>query len=200
MNLSALITSVKRQAPDWSRSEIMEILNDIQFLMLSHPTSIGRVIDPDTGKDFELETVAEQFVYEITDDATPAFIEDGLFVDSVSSDGDDIDAEKEGITFVQATNSTPAKIIFRNDPNGNTYSVKYYRKPANLTAEKSPLLIPDGWILNGLREGAIVFINMISHGGKADWKDWNNDELKSFWAEMNDTPGSIHYTQPSRGY
>ena len=56
MRTESLVTYIKRLAPDWSRVDILEFINDIQTMVFGTRSELMRYIDPTTGHNPVLTT------------------------------------------------------------------------------------------------------------------------------------------------
>lgn len=205
MNTRSLITKIQRNAPDWSRTEILDIVNDVNRIMMSHELMINLVTDTSTGRDPVLTTSDGTYSYEISQ--ANGFPADGLYIVDIYKD---VQADPDygiyqrsrnynDIRFVRGASSVNAKIIFGFNPGVNDYSVRYYKQPTEITSESISLDVPDEWH-ELVREGVIAQIQDMEHGKSDAWKRFQEGELPKYWNDMNKDIKYYDYTQTPRGY
>lgn len=209
MITSTVVTLIKRAAPDWSRSQILDLVNEVNRQMLQHEVNGVRAISTTTGVDEKLTTVAAQYVYEVATTASPAFSYDGWLVTKVYSSTSDEDSDV-ACTTIPGNRDTKAKIIFDSDPGGSEYYVRYYKEPTSISSESVQIEVPEsGGKYNWHMEIVMAVIGMIEmfQSGVISnkWNRFNEIVLPSFWDFMNKGITREHYTgravpTPSRGY
>ena len=68
MRTSSLITLIKKQASNWDRDNIRELLDQIHYLMMCNDLDFNYVLDETTGLPYKFTTTAETYVYDINTD------------------------------------------------------------------------------------------------------------------------------------
>lgn len=209
MQTSALITLIQRQAADWTSEEIRELINDVQFWMMSKPLAFNRAIDSSTGKDQYLPTTTDTYRYTI--DTSNGFDSDALFIESVYpvssppkepaynlsvSNGTDV-------TTTIGTISGAATVTFCNNPGTTTttYYVRYYKKPTEVSTQQTNLTIPEAWHIPGVRAGVLAIIESVEHGANGPkWNDFTENVLPNFWGDMSMSADNIGRLVQGGGY
>ena len=207
MQTSSLIALIKRQAPGWSNEEIRELIDDVQLIMLSHALEFNRSIDTSTGLDHVLTTTTGIYEYEIS--IANGFTDDALFIESVYTTTDpepaynyDEDRVEDGedVYSVPATRASVAKVIFKDDPLGNDFYIRYYKKPTSVSMQYTNLSVPEWWHIKGVRVGVLGIIEEVEHGTSRNWERFEKEVLPNFWNEMNTTIDTIGTKTGSKGY
>lgn len=207
MQTSSLIALIKRQAPEWSNEEIRELIDDVQLIMLSKPLEANRSIDTSTGLDHVLTTTTGVYEYEIS--IANGFTDDALFIESVYSTSDPEPAYNydenrvesgEDVYSIPATRSNLARIIFKDDPLGNDFYIRCYKKPTSVSMQYTALTIPEWWHVKGVRVGVLGLIGEVEHGLSKYWDRFEKEVLPQFWNEMNRTIDTIGVKTGEVGY
>jgi len=193
MQTRSLITLVKKQANDWSRENIREVLNEVQnYLCMQKPLNYFRMKDTTTGKDPILSTTSAAYEYDIG--TTELFPYDAWWVERVykseddyedgygkSADGSDSDYS---VTRIPGDDENVAKVIFNTAPNGDYY-VECYRKPTQITDESIQLTVPISYHLNTVYEGVVGWIEMSTSGRSDRWTKFETVLAPKFQNLMN---------------
>lgn len=163
MLTSSLITLAKKEFPDWSRIQLLGMLNEIQRIVFTqNNTRQMRMYDSTTGKDPILTTVDGTYVYEIN--TTNGFDYNVWRVTSVYNDDiyDPIDVIK-----YDATPSNSAIIVFNENPGNAEYYLRCFRQCSDLTSETTQMEIPHAYHLSHIWEGLCGLIEKY-RSGKSD--------------------------------
>lgn len=207
MQTSSLVTLIRREAPDWSRVEIVDLINEVQRIMLHKPLESQRYIDPDTGKDPVLATTAETFEYELN--AANGFDESISFVEKVYSYDtdelaynydDDIITNRCDVISYPAIRGAAARVVFKSDPGTGSYYVVCYKAPSSILLESDVLEVPEHWHIRGVKAGVVGLIESAEHGNSNNWTKFEKEILPAFSHEMNRSAGTIGHFVTSRGY
>jgi hypothetical protein len=197
MLTSALITLAQKQFPDWSRTMLLSLLNEIQQMVFTQNcTNQMRMYDDATGKDPLLTTTSG--TYEYTIDTTDGFDYDAWRVTDVY----DIDINNTSTidwSAVDATSSVAAKVVFTNDPGVGTYYIRAYRFPTELTTESVQLEVPSSYHISHLLEGLAGFIEVTRSGRSDRWEKFLQKTMPELVEKMNKGNTRSSFT-PYRGY
>ena len=200
MLLSSMITMIRRHAPDWGVPEVIDIMNDVQLTLCSRRVSQLRVVDPTTGKDPVLTTVAGTYRYPI-DVTTSLLPADGNILGMVYKDSKEEPVE---IHAEWATQVTPLYVVFSEDPGNNDYYIEYYKKPPQIisTTESSSniqLIIPEKHHLDFVT-GCVARIQSVANGSMDKYYEWEKLVGGMIISTLNEQQKTIIYYRTPRGY
>lgn len=103
------------------------------------------------------------------------------------------------VTTVPATQASPAKVIFENDPGtyADRYRVLELIEPLRLTEDTIPLMIEERWEPD-LIEGVLALIERADYGRSDRWNYFLNDACQRFWYEnsLGQHTGQVRATPP----
>jgi hypothetical protein len=196
MNTGSLITLIKKQAPQWARDNIRELLNEVQRMLLNtKPLSFMRVVSS-TGVDPVLVTSSGIYSYEIS--IANGFVYDASRVVSVYNTDT---KEKIDCTLIPGTPSNAAKVIFPVDPGVSSYSMMVYRKATEILVEATPIDVPAEYHISILMEGVLGLIEKMDHGGVSQrWEKFETVLVPRLYTNLNaQVYNTVLYT-PLKGY
>jgi hypothetical protein len=197
MQTRALITLVKKQAPEWSPENIRELVNEVQnILLMKRPVGFMRMLDTTTGKDPVLTTVAGTYEYEISE--AEGFPADAGFVYEVHTG--DPDTPVENVHVAQATNTDAATLTFDEDPGSTDYYVWCYKKPEQITAVTTELTVPMAYHMDTVFEGVVGLVEKMSSGVSDRWEKFEKVLCPKFWADQNRGNRRTSYIVKPRGF
>jgi len=206
MQTNSLIALIKREAPDWTRAEILDLVADVQLIMLSKPLQRNRMIDTDTGLDPVLTTTSGTYSYYIN--TSNGFDYDALFIESVYSTAspetsynydESIEIDGTDVYTFPGNRDNAAQVIFKDNPSGDYY-IRCYRKPDTVSTQYTNLMIPEWWHFKGVRVGVLGMIELVEHGTSKNWDQFEQKVLPQFHSEMNMSAGTLGWKVGSRGY
>jgi hypothetical protein len=206
MSTRSIVSLIKRQAPDYTRVEILDLVNDVVQIMLRKPTSLTRMFD-ESGTDPVLTTIAGTKKYELSLGSTcfnylnGAFFVAGVYSGKISTinnssyayPNDSVMAE---VYIQNATGAKAATVTFLNDPGTSTYYVKAYAQPLDLTSESMDMPVPVEWQLPCIMDGVIGLIEKAEHGKSDRWDVFYNNTLPDFWGATDITGNNITLEVP----
>lgn len=201
MSTRSIVTLIKRQAPDYSRTEILDFVNDVVQIMLRKPTSLTRMFDIG-GTDPILTTVAGTKRYELSlgsvcfNYANAAYFVAGVYKDkkstiNASSYAYPNDAEMKEAFIQNATGAKAAIVTFVDDPGTGTYYVKAYAQPLDITSESQEMPVPVEWQLPCIMDGVMGLIEKAEHGRSERWETFYNSTLPDFWGATDITGNNL---------
>lgn len=203
MSTRSIVTLIKRQAPDWTRVEILDLVNDVVQIMLRKPTSLTRMFTTD-GTDPILTTVAGTRRYELAASSTcfnyanGAFFVSDVYKSRNAKFANNVFAIPEDsyipTTFIQnATGASAAIVTFVDDPGTSTFYVRAYAQPADITSETATMPIPVEWQMRAVVDGVIGMIERMEHGKSERWDTFISDILPEFWNSSDTTGNTLSY-------
>jgi hypothetical protein len=182
MLTSSLITLIKKDASDWSRDNIRELVNEVHRMCLTEkPVGHMRVYDSTTGKDPILTTIAGTYEYDL-DISSIGF--NVYTATTVYGSPETVDSPEDVIIF-DATRGVDCKVVFKNDPGTSSYYVTAYRIPPEITSESIQLAIPENYHLSHIKEGVIGLIEQADSGRSERWQNFINKLLPSLQYNLN---------------
>lgn len=204
MNTRSLIDFVKRSAPSWNRSDILDFINDAQNEVFDEPVESMKYRDPINGGDAILTTVDGVVNYELS---ASSFGADIQFIKNVyplnyndkyyyqSNYSNDIIIEtKDG------DQSSKATVYFSENPGDNEYYVECYRQPNAIESETSVLEIPSGMVKLYFYHGVIGAIQMVEHGESNAYERFVNEGIPNIRYKLNMTGHTNIFLPDYRGY
>lgn len=195
MRTNSLISLVQKQFPDWSRTLILEMLNELQKIIFTqNATRQMRVIDPATGKDPKITVTSASLEYPVS--TSTGFPADVWRVYEVYSET--VDDPADVICF-DATSGTPAKIVFNEATNGDFY-VRAYRFPTELATENVQLEIPEAYHLSHIFEGLCGLIEKMRSGRSERFDIFMFKQIPELVKKMSDGRGTVPKFVTPRGY
>lgn len=194
MQTSQIITLLKRTFNDWSREDILSLVDEVQKMVFSQrPTNEMRIVDTTTGKDPILSTVAGTYSYDLTEAngmpsdfwrATSIYVLDPT--------------EQTPALFFDGKSGVACKIVFKDDPGTGSYYVKGYRYPTELTAETIQLEVPEAYHMTYIFEGVAGIIEQLRTGRSDRYINFETKLLPKLASKMSENSYD-NYT-PYRGY
>ena len=203
MKTESLVSYIKRLAPDWSRADILEFIDEIQTMVFGTRSEMMRYLDSTTGQNPVLTT--EDGVLEYTLD-TSLFGADIQFVEhvydkatSTTCYGKTYDDTLQFRT-TKATPNSCAKVLFSKNPGVKNFEITCYRKPSPLLSESIQLEIPSEYHIPHVYKGVIGLIEMAEHGESNSYQRFLLELLPEMRGQMNwEGHNKVVYTQP-QGY
>ena len=176
------ISMIKTAVQNYSRQQILDVLNEVQQIVYSENTMQVAKIDPATGMPPYLETVAGQRFYECPADCretTAIFWERpnrgyspsqnrGLYTEYIYRNAR---FYQTAITSNNALVDVLANLTFIDDPGDTTtqYFHEYTMKPVSLTAESVQLVIPEE--LHYLMRKAVIAMLSVENYGETGYDE-----------------------------
>ncbi len=164
MEASYLVSILSEYMPDYSRATLLAEIDYVHKLALNGANMFTRVTDPLTGSDPFLLITAEVFT-----------IADAQKIDRVYS------SDPENPHRVIISDNT---IYFNPSDVGQSFYVRYYKKPADLEVETDPLLIPEDTI-DILEDGVRARMAIKEHGSSEEWILWRKRSLPTLKRRLN---------------
>jgi hypothetical protein len=203
MLTSEFITQVKQDFPKWSRTNILNKLNEVQKIMLlSVPLSQYKVLNTTTGNEPLLTTVAGTYNYTLS--VAAGFYANVWKVTGVHTEDDHSDgygywpnirdshyrttySYKDPLAmFIDGSSSSYAQVTFYDDPGSTTYYITCYSQPTNLTSESITITVKDQYHQGIMYEGVCGLIEKSENSGKSDrWEKFEQILLPRFWSSSN---------------
>lgn len=194
MLTSAIVTLAQKQFPDWSRTMILEFLNELQRIVYTQNTVLPmRMYDSTTGKDPILTTVSNTYSYDIN--TINGFPYDAWKICNVYKE--DI-SESEDVTLFDSTPNESAKVVFKENPSSKYY-VRCYKLPTQLTSETIQLSIPHGYHLSHVYEGLCGLIEKFRSGKSDRWDVFEKLLLPELVKKLSDNKETTLFST-QRGY
>lgn len=167
MNTRGLVTFIQKEAKDWSRDNIRELINEVQRMAFSQrPVRHMRVIDTtSTNEDPALTTTTGTYSYTI--DTANGYSYDAAYITDVYSS--DIQFP-EDVQVYAATPAEGAKVVFKSDPGSTTYRMRIYKLPPSISSEAVNLSIPHAFHLTHVVEGVMGYIEKAKSGESRRWE------------------------------
>jgi hypothetical protein len=195
MLTSALVTALKKEFPDWSRTEILDMINEVQKIVFTQrPTAQMRIYNnalssSTLGLDPTLNTTAGVYEYQIN--SSTCTMSSGTRAWRVVSVYKDDEEEQEEITTFDGSandDSLCAKVIFDSDPGTttNTYHIRCYKYPTEITVESIRTIIPEQFHRSHLYEGVAGFIEKFRSGKSDRWDIFFKILLKEILQQMSE--------------
>jgi hypothetical protein len=157
-------------------------------MMLGKPLASTKITIATTGKDPVLTTVSGTYQYSLnsTNTTMPSGTE-CLFVDKVYTDDYDeaVDVDDTPCEKINGDYSNPAKVIFFDNPGADTYYVRCFKKPKDISSESIEMDVRQEWHLKGIYEGVMGWIEKTENGKSDRWDNFIYKILPEFWAEEN---------------
>lgn len=165
MNTSSVVTQIQRMNPDWTRAQILDVINDTVKLLLKVERDESIYFDPTTGNLPYLTTTSGTYLYTVTIPGITIWKIRGIVTDltdlptfdpTIQSYGKtNMPVSLNGLTYNQvpctpqdeASTGTAGlvKVLFSQDP--GSYSTRYrimaYESPAEILSETVPIPIND---------------------------------------------------------
>lgn len=203
MNTSQLVTYIQKYPANnnRTRTEILEIINDVQNEILSDDSSFLRVqpdpylVTTDGVFEYELPVGVRRVSELYTRNVSPqtygysgAYGNKSGFIPSVLDDlGDRI--YKVAVSLIDSTEpGVPARIIFNENMNPNDtttfYQMKQYTWPEQLETEQNLLTIPLPYRSKVLYSGVMVRIVREEYGNGGDWEKTYTKDLAD-WSKYS---------------
>ncbi len=180
MLTSALISFINQEVPDWSRTKILLILNEVQKMVFTQNATSAMRMYSSTGTD-PILTGTNTYAYDIK---TPAFSHNAWRVYAVYTE--DIAYPNKDVLTFDATPSIPyARIIFPNNVSGEYY-LRCYRSPTELTTELVQLEVPEAYHLSHIYEGVMGFIEQFRSGKSERYQFFMQTLLLDLVKRMSD--------------
>ena len=192
----SLITFIKKQAPNWTRDNIREIVDEVHKLCFSDTCGRLRVFDSTNGADPKLTTTSG--TYEYTVDTDNDYSYDAWNITNVyeSDEGNPADC-----IALPATQNSGAVIRFYSNPGTGTYYMRVYKKPTPISSESIQLEIPDGMIVTHFQEGVLALIEQSENGKSDRFQIFTNTKLKEIRNALNRSVYKTEgYEKPLKGY
>lgn len=193
MLTSAIVTTAKKDFPDWSRTSILSFLNEIQNMIFCQDTTVHMQMYGSTGKDPVLTTTAGTYEYTIS--TANGFSENSWRVTSVYSVSID---DPEDVILKDASPGGYATVIFKSDPGSTDFYIRSYRFPTQLSIESTQLEIPASYHITHVYEGLIGLIEKARSGKSDRWEKFEKLLLPDIKTRLSRTQSS--YYVPYRGY
>lgn len=197
MNTRSLITFIQKEAKDWSRSDILTLLNEVQRIVFSQkPNNHMRVIN--TSSEYEdpaLTTTSG--TYEYTIDTSNGYSYDAAFITAVYTDSNGIEFP-EDVQLYAATPAEGAKIVFKENPGTTTYYMRVYKLPSSISSEAVNLSIPHAYHLTHVVEGVLGYIEKAKSGESRRWEMFKERLLPEIVRGIDS--GNTHIIIDYKGY
>jgi hypothetical protein len=188
MLTSQLVSFIKAEASDWSRSRILTLCNEIQNIIFTRTIAEFRYFDITTGKDPAFVTIPGTLIYQAINSIIPSITSTTnifLVEDVYTGNIDDETYKSIDITNTLATVATPASFIFNKDPGVSNVRIECYSGPVQLSSESINLSIPSQWHFPIIYEGVMSIIERIENGKGDRYLNWYNTILPDFYWSMN---------------
>lgn len=187
MLTSSLVTLVKKDFPDWSRTMILTFINEIQKIVFTkEATKLMRMYDSSTGKDPVLSTSDGTYLYNIYTILQTGEIEYNAWrvTDIYSSNIEEpiLTVEK----FDAVSNGT-AKVLFTENPKTSTYYFRAYRFPIDIDSENVQLEVPSAYHITHIYEGICGLIEKYRSGRSDRWEKFESILLPDIIKRMSDS-------------
>lgn len=197
MQTSTLITLLKKQFPDWSTQNLVDIVNEVHKICLTFkPVSQMRVLaDNEYDGDLQLTTTDGVVSYDI--DTTNGFSDDVWRITDVYEN--DINV-REDVVCYDATEGVSAKVVFKDNPGIKNVNLRCYKKPTEILSQSVELQIPDNLVLKYFYIGVVAFIEMHTNGSFDNWLLFNDRLLPKMLYAMNDGERGNTYNTKYKGY
>jgi hypothetical protein len=203
MNTKQLVSLIKRNHSQWSRTDILEFIDNIQKTVFGVPVSIMRYRDITTGLDKVLETVSGTLEYELSVSnfgADIQFIESVYPLDYDSTYYNKYSANDISASVKNAIGTTNAKVLFSENPGDSSFYIKCYKRPTALLSEAIDLGIPENLIIPGLYKGVVGLLETTEHGESNAYDRFIKEYMVSMRAQMNDEGQTLVYYNQGGGY
>ena len=168
MKAKELVSIVSKYNPSWTRQGLLDVINYVHRIMVSHPTSLTRAIDSIDNGDPQFIVDLNTRILTISDAQTI----EKVYVDKYSEEYP-VEAHIQGDT-----------IYFPDSFSSVDVRVKYYKKATEILAEDYDLQVPDEYI-HLLEAGVVARIEFMEHGLMDRFDRWRMTDLKRFWAKSN---------------
>jgi len=173
---SSNITRIQYAVPKLGRTEILEILDEIQTIVYSQNTAQTKYLDPSTGLPPYLATVDGQYDYDCPSNcrSTVAVFSDSP-ISSYSRTRPSPQAKryyyhnkgyyKAAVASYDATRGVLARVVFQENPGTTTtkFYHEYYMQPTELTTESVELTLPEHTHYL-LRQGVTAMLSSEEYG------------------------------------
>ena len=176
---SGFISQIARGDSNFSRSQILDYLNDVLVIVFGANMAQTLALDT-TGQPPYLPTTQGQFLYEAPDncreivvvgiDAGVTFGNDYRYGVPVVGYGGEVTLNNRIYRKIPAStrNATPAgnaTILFSDDPGTNAaiYRIVYYTKAPQLETEDDPIPLPEE-LFYDLKKAVLAMMNTVNYG------------------------------------
>lgn len=199
MLVSTLVTFLKKQYPDYSSQNLLDIINEVHRICLTtKPVGQMRLYEANSTNgtgDVSLTTVVDTYSYDI--DVVNGFSSDVWRITDVYETSIDTPAD---VICYDAQNGVPAKVVFKTNPNGATYRLRCYKIPTEITSTSIQLQIPESRVLSDFYEGVCALIQLFTNGNSDRWMIWQKNSIPKILSDMNTgSRGQQIYTE-YKGY
>ena len=184
MLTSSLVNLLKKQFPDYSNQNLLDIINEVHRICLTtKPVGQMRLYEATSTNgtgDISLVTVADTYEYEI--DTANGFSSDVWRVTDVY---DTVISEPADVICYDAQKNVPAKVVFKSNPSGTTYYLRCYKMPTEITSPSIQLQIPESRVFSDFYEGVCSFIQLLTNGSPDRWIMWQRVSIPKILSDMN---------------
>ena len=191
MKTSAFIDRIVREAPSWTRPNILLEINYALDIIFDRPLRMMRIKDTSTGLDPVLTTVAGTFEYEIN---AAAIGEDAMFVRRAYTGLEEDPTCYDTDVYSSLETGANAKLLFKEDPGGTEYHVEAYKFPTKVVSETFPttLPFPDQFIIRYLYDLVAGNIESMSHGKSVRLDRFYAEKLPELHGRLNEGESIVH--------
>lgn len=183
MLTNSLITLLKEEFNDYSPVRLAVLLDEVQRMIFTqNATEQMRMYSTTTGKDPILTT--QDGVYEYTIGTIQGFTNNAWRVYEVyqNEDEDQVDV----FTVDARSESTPARIVFKENPGAQDYFIRSYRFPTPISTPYTALEVPYAYHLSHVYEGVAGLIEKFKSGRSERWEMFYNKLLPELVKKMSD--------------
>jgi len=200
MQTRTLINLIQKEAKNWSRENIRELIDEIHRMCLTtKPVGLMRMFATDVSGDPALSPSGGILQYSV--DTAHGFVNDAWRVTEVYTTSNGI-GNPEDVFCIDATKSTPAQINFFSDPGSTAsgYRIRAYKQPTEISTETVEMQIPEAFHLSHIKEGVMGLIEMADSGTSNRWEKFTAVLLPDLVSKLNGTEKGLPFKVTPRGY
>lgn len=207
-----MISYIQRKASNFTRQELLDLLDEVQKIVYSSNTATTRVAFNNNGMPPFLATIDGIYVYTCPDNCRRT---KSIFAQTLTSYASigynsrykeyifrDRAYYEIPIRSTDATETANAMVTFGDNPGttASTYYHLYYVRAINLISENVQLSLPVENHIE-LAHGVIALARMEKFGNSNEWEYWKNNTLNRIRYNLNQgAQGNISGTLTQREY